>query len=397
MSDLYPSTPRDVQAIIRAQLQLLWNEPEQAHKVAPLMLWGAPGVGKSTLVREICEQQGIGFIDIRLAQREPVDLRGLPVPKGDHVDWLLAGEWPRDPNSRGVILFDELSAADRTLQAAAYEIILDRRLGDLYRLPSGWLVMGAGNRSTDRAVAYSFSSALANRFCHLNLEPDVEQWCQWAQQQDIDPSIIGFLKFAPEHFFKLDQHTQSEQGWPSPRSWERTARVLATAEQLGLSAQQQRIMVNGLIGPGAAAALFAYRESAEALPDVRAMLRGAIPVEVPSKSDTLFAFCAAVTYHMWRGSKQEIAKHLDVLFQISSKLSSDFATMLMLDVLRDTSIKAEDLQQHADDGARLDERRAEQVFSHPGYAEWTARHGRQFGAALVGTELDEIATEGVNG
>lgn len=381
MSDLYPSTARDVQAIINAQLALLWDDPAHAHKVAPLMLWGAPGVGKSTLVREICEQQGIDFIDIRLAQREPVDLRGLPVPKDDHVDWLLAGEWPRDPSSRGVILFDELSAADRTLQAAAYEIILDRRLGDLYQLPSGWLVMGAGNRSTDRAIAYSFSSALANRFCHLNLEPDVEQWCQWAQQQGIDPSIIGFLKFAPEHFFKLDDQTSSEQGWPSPRSWERTAHVLAQAERLGLSAQQQRLMVNGLIGPGAAAALFAYRESTEALPDVQAMLRGEIPVQVPRSNDTLYAFCAAVTHHMWRCSKQDIGKRLDVLFHISSKLSSDFATMLMLDLLRDTSAQAA-----RNNGERLDERRAEQVFSHPGYAEWTTQHGLQFGAALAGEE-----------
>lgn len=381
MSDLYPSTPRDVQAIIRAQLQLLWDEPELAHSVAPLMLWGAPGVGKSTLVREICEQQGIDFIDIRLAQREPVDLRGLPVPKDDHVDWLLAGEWPRDPESRGVILFDELSAADRTLQAAAYEIILDRRLGDLYKLPSGWLVMGAGNRSGDRAVAYSFSSALANRFCHLNLEPDVEQWCQWAQQQGIDPKIIGFLKFAPEYFFKLDDQTSSEQGWPSPRSWERTARVLATAERLRLNAQQQRLMVNGLIGPGAAAALFAYLDSTEALPDVRAMLRGQVPVEVPRSNDTLYAFCAAVAHFMWRGSKQEVAKHLDVLFKISAKLSSDFATMLMLDVLRGSR------------GEQLDERRAEKVFSHPGYADWTAQHGLQFGTALAEMEAMQATVE----
>ncbi|MDN7135373.1 ATP-binding protein [Pseudidiomarina terrestris] len=368
--NLYPSTARDVQAIITAQLQQLWAQPERADKVAPLMLWGAPGVGKSTIVRDLCQRQNIDFIDIRLAQREPVDLRGLPVPKDDHVDWLLAGEWPRDPDSRGIILFDELSAADRTLQAAAYEIILDRRLGDLYRLPPGWLVLGAGNRMTDRAVAYSFSSALANRFCHLNLEPDVEQWCRWAQQQGLDPTVIGFLKFAPENFFNMEGST--EQGWPSPRSWERVAETIGQAERLGLNAQQQRIIVNGLIGAGAAAAFFAYRETAEELPDVGAMLRGEIPVRVPRTNDAVYALCAAVTHYLWRADKRDYHARLQVLFSISSKLSSDFATMLMLDSLRD--------YEHG--GERLHEQRAERVFSHPGYTDWTAQHGMQFTAAL---------------
>ncbi|WP_417689389.1 ATP-binding protein [Pseudidiomarina sp.] len=374
-TNLYPASPHDVQAIVLTQLQQLWAEPKQAHTIAPLMLWGAPGVGKSTLIRDLCRQQGIDFIDIRLAQREPVDLRGLPVPKDDHVDWLLAGEWPRDPNSRGIILFDELSAADRTLQAAAYEIILDRRLGDLYRLPPGWLVIGAGNRMTDRAVAYSFSSALANRFCHLSLEPDVEQWCLWAQQQDLHPIVLGFLKFAPEHFFNMEGNT--EQGWPSPRSWERVARVIAQAEQDGLNAQQRRIMVNGLVGAGAAAAFFAYYETAEALPDVRAMLKGETPVRVPKASDALYAFCAAITYHLWRCNKNDYAQRLSVLFSISAKLSSDFATMLMLDVLRDPAASTNG------NGERLHERRAELVFSHPDYAEWTAQHGMEFGDALT--------------
>ncbi|HBF91048.1 MAG TPA: hypothetical protein DDX09_07755, partial [Hyphomonas atlantica] len=120
------------------------------------------------------------FIDIRLSQREPVDLRGLPVPDGDSVNWLISGEWPGDPESRGIILFDEITAADRSLQVAAYELILDRRLGNLYSLPDGWLVVAAGNRAEDRAVAQTFSSALANRFCHLDVEADLDSWCQWA-------------------------------------------------------------------------------------------------------------------------------------------------------------------------------------------------------------------------
>ena len=117
----------------------------------------------------------IGFIDVRLAQREPVDIRGLPVPREDRsgVDWMVSSEWPSegDPGfpEWGVILFDELTAADASLQVAAYEFILDRRLGNLYEVPEGWFIVAAGNRTKDSAVARTMSSALANRLSLIHI------------------------------------------------------------------------------------------------------------------------------------------------------------------------------------------------------------------------------------
>ena len=86
-----------------------------AKMLPPLMVWGAPGLGKSSILQKAARDQGIGFIDVRLAQREPVDIRGLPVPGPDGVKWLVSSDWPRDPKSRGIILFDEITAADRSL------------------------------------------------------------------------------------------------------------------------------------------------------------------------------------------------------------------------------------------------------------------------------------------
>lgn len=153
---------------------MLWKRPERAADVAPVMLWGPPGTGKSSLVAGICRELDIELIDIRLAQRDPVDLRGLPVPTKHSVDWLVSSDWPRKPDSRGIILFDELTAVDRSLQVAVYEIILDRRLGNLYHVPPGWLMVAAGNRGGDQAVTTTMSSALANRFCHIEMEPDLD-------------------------------------------------------------------------------------------------------------------------------------------------------------------------------------------------------------------------------
>ena len=113
-------TGKQLERILSLQLDALEKHPALARTLPPLMVWGAPGLGKSSIVRKAAEDRGIGFIDVRLAQREPVDIRGLPVPGPDGVKWLVASEWPRDPASRGIILFDEITAADRSLQVAAY-------------------------------------------------------------------------------------------------------------------------------------------------------------------------------------------------------------------------------------------------------------------------------------
>ena len=145
------ATVAQVRRILEHHLDVLWSDPERAVTLPPLMLWGAPGVGKSAVIQSVAADRQIGFVDVRLSQREPVDIRGLPVPKEDGVHWLTSAEWPR--SGRGILLFDELTAADRSLQVAAYEFILDRRLGDLYRVPDGWYLCAAGNRSDGKNVS----------------------------------------------------------------------------------------------------------------------------------------------------------------------------------------------------------------------------------------------------
>lgn len=361
------ATSPQVQAILKHQLHLLQAEPTLAHQLPPIMLWGPPGVGKSMVVRTLCDSLGIGFIDIRLSQREPVDLRGLPVPDGDSVNWLISGEWPRDPDSRGIILFDELTAADRSLQVAAYELILDRRLGSLYQLPNGWLVVAAGNRAEDRAVALTFSSALANRFCHLDVQPDLDSWCAWAHANAVLPEVIGFLRFRPEAFFNMEGRV--EQGWPSPRSWTRVASVLEHAH-LGLDEDAAFLMIQGLVGSGAATEFMAFRQWSARLPDVVAMLRGECPIQIPERADQRFAFTSALAHHLWKGPANLQSKRLERFFQVSLKLSSDFATLALLDATA------------ADNDTQRSERHSA-LFCHPLFEQWTHHHGSVFGRHLA--------------
>lgn len=167
-------TGEELEEMLKMLLEALAANPEMASALPPLMVWGAPGLGRSSILRDVARELGIGFIDVRLAQREPVDIRGLPVPGPDGVKWLVASGLPRDPHSRGIILFDEITAADRSLQVAAYELMLDRRLGELYKVPDGWYICAAGNRTEDRAVAATMSSALANRLLQVEMQEDVE-------------------------------------------------------------------------------------------------------------------------------------------------------------------------------------------------------------------------------
>jgi hypothetical protein len=151
----------ELRKIIEMQLDAIWNNPSRVKTIAPVFLHGSPGLGKSSVIKQICESRNIDLIDVRLAQMEAVDIRGLPVPNREDksVDWLVNGIWPRDPNGKGIIFLDEMSSCDKSVQVAAYELVLDRRLGKLYNVPPGYLIVAAGNNATDRAVASSMSSA----------------------------------------------------------------------------------------------------------------------------------------------------------------------------------------------------------------------------------------------
>lgn len=355
-------TANELCDLLRMQLETLEKQPELAHVLPPMMIWGAPGLGKSTIIRDIAKEFGIGFIDVRLAQREPVDVRGLPVP--DHkrkcVDWMVSGEWPRE--GKGILLFDELTAADRSLQVAAYELILDRRLGDLYKVPDGWYICAAGNRVDDSAVATTMSSALANRFMHMELAEDVESWIKWANTHGIHPSVTGFLRFRPECLFRQEKENL-ERGWPTPRAWERVS-VMLGLSHLADKEPLLRKIVYGIVGNRAGIEFMEFHNLNDSFADTLKMMTDpSVKVVIPTKIDRKYALCSAMNYHVWRG-KDEAEQNalLDGFFRISTELTSDFASMVMIDAISGCGIIS---QNNA----------AAKLFYHPAYKKWSKIHG----------------------
>lgn len=178
------------------------------------MIWGPPGIGKSSIVSQITQQHNINFVDVRLSQLAPTDLRGLPVAEDGISKWYPPEFLPRD--GKGILFLDELNMAPPAMQGVAQQLILDRRVGS-YVVPEGWYVWAAGNRKEDRAAVFDMPTPLANRFLHLQVEPDFESFKAYALATDIHEQIIAFLSFRPSLLHKLDPQ---QPAWPSPRSWE---------------------------------------------------------------------------------------------------------------------------------------------------------------------------------
>lgn len=242
----------------------------------PVMIWGPPGVGKSQLVAEVAKEHSVPLIDIRLSQLEPSDLRGIPFRIDSYVEWAIPNMLPNleKHGESGILFLDEITSAAPSVSAAAYQLILDRRLGE-YQVPDGWVIFAAGNRQGDRGVTYSMPAPLANRFTHFGFDVNLDDWVLWAHQHKIDERVIAFLRFRPELLFDFDP-SLDPVAFPTPRSWEFAHRALQKFDEDSI------ILANAIqacVGNAAGIELSAFIENLANLGDVDAIVEGGdIPV-----------------------------------------------------------------------------------------------------------------------
>ena len=204
-----------------------------------VMLWGPPGVGKSQGIREVAAAlekntgKRVVITDVRLLLFNPVDLRGIPTANADKTlaVWLKPQIFQMDESAEVVnlLFLDELSAAPPSVQAAAYQITLDRMVGE-HRLPENCIVIAAGNRVTDKSVAYNMPKALANRLCHLELREDAASWHDWAVARGIHPYVVGFLEYNAYPLMRFEP-AGTDLAFPTPRSWEMVSTILTTVSE----------------------------------------------------------------------------------------------------------------------------------------------------------------------
>jgi|13_taG_2_1085334.scaffolds.fasta_scaffold02568_14 hypothetical protein len=272
-------------------------------KKRPVFLWGPPGIGKSELVQGIGDSGELGstlVIDMRLALFEPTDLRGYPVPdvKSGVMKWLPPADLPSKEVAAQydtvIVFLDEMNSAAPSVQAAGYQLILNRRIGQ-YELPDNVVMIAAGNRETDKGVTYRMPKPLENRFVHFELRVDFQDWLNWAVQHDIDADVVGYLSFAKNDLYNFDPQSSS-RGFATPRAWTFTSELIEDADDLGDGLQTD--LVAGCVGEGVAVKFMAHRKIAGDLPDPVAVLDGKVKTMQSTEISAKYALATSMCYEL---------------------------------------------------------------------------------------------------
>jgi len=290
----------------------------------PTFLWGPPGIGKSSIVKQIAQAHDYAFIDLRLSLMDPTDLKGIPFyDKEEHQAlWAPPSFLPRE--GKGILFLDELNTAPPAVQASAYQLILDRKVGE-YSLPEGWAIVAAGNREGDRGVVYRMPSPLANRFVHLEMEVSAEDWRDWAYGAGLDERVIAYIGYKSDDLFTFDP-TQNEKSFATPRSWEFVSSLLRSKMDEKLLLET----IGGAIGKERGVRFLSFAKVMHKLPDIDAILEngeGAYPEEV----EVLHALATGLVMAIRERFTEE---RMDNLLNYTLALQSEFAVMIVQDLQR---------------------------------------------------------------
>ncbi|GAA1069037.1 MoxR family ATPase [Kitasatospora nipponensis] len=237
--------------------------------VRPVFLWGAPGIGKSSLVREFAQALGLECVSLIGTQLAPEDLIGVPQLTAEGRSRFCPPESiARDQPY--CLFLDELNAATPDVQKAFYSLILDRRIGS-YELPAGSIVIGAGNRATDGALARPMASALVNRLVHVHLRASATDWLRWAAGNGIHPWVVDHLTDRPDHLWSAPP--KSEEPFSTPRAWHMLSDALHSFGP-AVAHETLKVLAHGLLTPPHAVAFCGYAKIVRNSYGLEAILKG---------------------------------------------------------------------------------------------------------------------------
>jgi len=307
----------------------------------PAFLWGPPGIGKSSVVKSVAQASDLTVVDLRASLLDPTDLRGIPTIQNGEAVWCSPSFLPRESDRPGILFLDEINAAPPLVQASLYQLVLDRQVGE-YQLPEGWSIVAAGNRQTDQAVVFRLSSALANRFIHLDFETDIDDWRTWAIANDINPLIVGFIAARPE---LLCGNPEEAVAYPTPRSWEMISDVVRAH---GDDIESCWDIIPGIVGEAAAIEFRGYVSLTIREEDLRNLVSSPETAPIPESMSDIFAMTSWFAYH---SKEKDVRKAGAILL---TRIPPEFAVILARDLLKASTT----------------------FISEPGYKNFMKKHGK---------------------
>lgn len=285
----------------------------------PAFIWGPPGIGKSAIVHSVANASGMDVIDLRASLLDPTDLRGIPAIIDQKAVWCPPAFLPQANAKPGVLFLDEINAAPPLVQASLYQLVLDRRVGE-YVLPEGWWIVAAGNRQKDRAVTFRMSSALSNRFVHLDLDADISDWRVWAQKNHIHPMVVAFIAYKPA---LLREDPAEEAAFPTPRAWEILSDVI---KKFG-GVKECSDIVQGIVGAGAAVEFSAFVKRAINTRQIEAIVADPDSARLPKALDGLHVL---TTWLVHSADRPDVVNASAILL---NRLPPEFAVVLAREMM----------------------------------------------------------------
>jgi len=265
----------------------------------PVFIWGPPGVGKSELVASLADELGGHCIDLRLGQMEPTDLRGIPFynKESGKMEWAQPVELPTEEMAKDypiVVLFlDEMNVAAPAVQAAAYQLILNHRLGT-YTLPKNVVIVAAGNRESDKGVSFRMPMPLANRFVHLEVRADYDSWNEWAVQNREHKDVVGYIGFAKQDLMDFNPRSAS-RAFATPRSWHFVSQFLYDEDATDAELSD---LIAGTIGDGLAVKFMAHRKVASKMPNPSEILAGKVKTLDVKEVSAMYSLTVSMCYEL---------------------------------------------------------------------------------------------------
>jgi len=299
-------------------------------KKRPIFLWGPPGIGKSEIVHQIGNDLDAHVTDIRLSLWEPTDIKGIPYFNSNEntMVWAPPAELPTEEFAKKhkyIILFlDEMNSAAPSVQAAAYQLILNRKIGT-YKLPDNVLIVAAGNRDADKGVTYRMPAPLANRFVHLELTVSFDDWFQWAVEHNIHADVAGYLQFAKKDLYDFDPKSPS-RSFATPRSWTFVSELLDD----DLDAETTTDLVSGAIGEGLAVKFMAHRKVASTMPNPSDILDGKVNELKQKEISAMYSLTVSLCYELKESSDKNDKKFNDKVNNFLRFAMDNFETELVV-------------------------------------------------------------------